>query len=326
MNKVMNNLNKSRLRRRAAPPNGQFTHVKAADGAELRVACWQPEAGAAKGTIWLLHGRREFIEKYFETVHDLLDRGFAVATFDWRGQGLSQRSLPDRHRGHATDLAQYVEDVAAVVAAFGHCLPQPYAMLAHSFGGHCAVRYLHDYPGVMRRAVLVAPMLGIQLKPLTPGLARLIAGAARRLGWGERYALGQGPYREVKRLAEAGILSSDPERLADEVEACRANPDLALGGVTYGWIAAALESLRLVHGAGYPEAIRTPMLITLAGADRVVDNSAARRFAARLPCARLVEIADARHEILKECDIFRSRFWAAFDQFMAAPAGGDEKK
>ena len=71
--------------------------IKTPDGAELRFARWPPPAGR-KGTVCVFTGRGEQIEKYFETVADLRDRGFAVAMIDWRGQGHSSRRLSDRAR------------------------------------------------------------------------------------------------------------------------------------------------------------------------------------------------------------------------------------
>lgn len=306
-------------RRREAPPGGEFQWLTCKDGAAIRMAFWDARetgAGQGRGTILLLHGRREFIEKYYETIQDLLDRGFAVATFDWRGQGLSARPLVDRHRGHAADFATYLEDLDLFATVARQRLPGPVSILAHSFGGHCAVRYLHDHPELVERAVLVAPMLGIHFGILPPRVAQAIVRLALRLGRAERYAPAQGGYSPLKRRAEAIVLSSDAARLEDEIEACRVNPELALGGVTYGWLAAALDSLRLIHGPGYAEAIRRPVLTVLAGRDRVVDNRLIRAFAARLPRGELVEIADARHEILKERDELRAAFWMHFDRFM----------
>src|SRR5450756_735900 len=66
--------------------------IKTPDGVSLRFARWAPPVGR-KGTVVVLQGRAEYIEKYFETVRDLRARGFAVATFDWRGQGMSERCL-----------------------------------------------------------------------------------------------------------------------------------------------------------------------------------------------------------------------------------------
>ena len=63
--------------------------------------------GPPQGTVCILQGRAEFIEKYFETVGDLLLRGFAVATFDWRGQGLSARRLGNPRKGHVRRFDDY---------------------------------------------------------------------------------------------------------------------------------------------------------------------------------------------------------------------------
>src|SRR6185503_9476751 len=84
--------------------------LKTPDGVSLRFARWQPPAGR-KGTVCIFQGRSESIEKYFETVRDLRSRGFAVATLDWRGQGLSDRALKDRRKGYVRDFADYDTDL-----------------------------------------------------------------------------------------------------------------------------------------------------------------------------------------------------------------------
>src|SRR5215470_9875549 len=84
--------------------------VKTPDGVRLRFARWLPPPGR-KGTVCIFPGRTEFIEKYFETVRDLRARGFAVATLDWRGQGLSERPLADPYKGHVDDFSRYDIDL-----------------------------------------------------------------------------------------------------------------------------------------------------------------------------------------------------------------------
>ncbi len=74
------------------PDNFVTDYLKTPDGLAMRYARWQPPAGR-RGTVCIFQGRGEWIEKYFETVRDLRARGFAVATLDWRGQGLSERML-----------------------------------------------------------------------------------------------------------------------------------------------------------------------------------------------------------------------------------------
>ena len=84
----------------------------------------------------MLQGRAEYIEKYFETVRELRSRGFAVVTFDWRGQGGSGRALADRRKGYVESFRQYdidLETVMTEVALSGS--PRPIIGLAHSMGG-----------------------------------------------------------------------------------------------------------------------------------------------------------------------------------------------
>ena len=68
------------------PDEAATAMLQTPDGVLIRYARWAPPPGR-KGTVCVFQGRAEFIEKYFEVVRDLRARGFAVATFDWRGQG-----------------------------------------------------------------------------------------------------------------------------------------------------------------------------------------------------------------------------------------------
>jgi len=66
---------------------GTYGYFRVPDGTRLRFAIWRPQNGL-QGTVVLLGGRGEFIEKYAgELVGELLGRGYAVYALDWRGQG-----------------------------------------------------------------------------------------------------------------------------------------------------------------------------------------------------------------------------------------------
>lgn len=86
--------------------------IKTPDGVNLRFARWAPPAGR-KGTVCVFTGRSEQIEKYFETVQELRDRGFAVAMVDWRGQGGSARGLSDPRKGYVQHFSDFETDVEA---------------------------------------------------------------------------------------------------------------------------------------------------------------------------------------------------------------------
>src|SRR6201990_2626142 len=88
--------------------------LKTPDGVLLRFARFDPPPGR-KGTLCVFPGRAEFIEKYFEVVHDARRRGFAVAILDWRGQGLSDRALANARKGHIHDFSEFDRDLEAFV-------------------------------------------------------------------------------------------------------------------------------------------------------------------------------------------------------------------
>ena len=75
-----------------APEGINSYFVEMNDGIKLRVCHWLKKDKKAKGTILLQQGHNEFIEKYYETIKEFLDRNYSVIAFDWRGQGLSERT------------------------------------------------------------------------------------------------------------------------------------------------------------------------------------------------------------------------------------------
>src|SRR5207342_3686490 len=77
-----------------APAGGEASWYTGAGAARLRAALFTPP-GRPRGSIVLSGERTEPIEKYYEVIGELMDRGFVVLAHDWRGQGLSQRDLPD---------------------------------------------------------------------------------------------------------------------------------------------------------------------------------------------------------------------------------------
>ncbi|MDB5632276.1 MAG: alpha/beta hydrolase, partial [Tardiphaga sp.] len=163
--------------------------IKTPDGAELRFARWAPPAGR-KGTVCVFSGRGESIEKYFETVRDLRDRGFAVAMIDWRGQGHSSRRLRDPRKGYVRDFADFEVDVETFVQqiVLPDC-PPPYFALAHSMGGAVMLRIAHAGKRWFDRIVLSAPMIDLPGRS-TSFPVRALVRVMRLTGQGGNYVPG----------------------------------------------------------------------------------------------------------------------------------------
>lgn len=291
---------------------GRSFVIQSFDGVPLRCACWPAIRPPESGTILYLQGRTEFIEKNLETIGDLRRRGFAVWTLDWRGQGLSGRLLDDPHKGHVANYEDYLLDLQLLFG--GHMKNQatsPFILLGHSMGAHIGLRFLHDHPDTFERAVLCSPMIDIR-SGLVGFCARLMATVAAAFGAAHRYVPGTGPYDANSRRFEGNTLTADPERFARTHAYIAADPRLALGGPTLGWLAASFRSIAQLRRDA--KAIRKPVLIVSAGDERVVDNAAQHRLVQRdLANGRLVTIAGARHEVLCERDDIRDIFWRHFD-------------
>ena len=298
-----------------APPGGNTWHVQVRDGVRLRVGVWRP-IDTPRATVVLLGGRTEFIEKYHEVIGDLLTRQFVVWTCDWCGQGLSARALSNRHRGHIDDYETFIGDLRQLLATTvpADC-PAARIVLAHSMGGHIALRLAAEDPACANGLVLSAPMIDISMPRLTRLTARWIAGGGVRLGVGHRYA-SEGDYGEKQAQFDGNELTHDRRRFDHAVAWIESTPDLALGGPTLGWLAASLRSIDRLRQRGYPERIRVPVLISSASEDTVVSNRAQYDLGERIPHGRLFVVNGSRHEALMEADDMRQQFWAAFDTFV----------
>jgi lysophospholipase len=297
-------------------PDGVVTGtLKTRDGVALRFARWAPPPGR-KGTVCLFQGRAEFIEKYFETVRDLRERGFAVATLDWRGQGGSERALSNPRKGHVRSFAQYQIDLETFIhdIVLPDC-PPPVFALAHSMGASILLRAAYAGHQWFERMVLLAPMIAL------PGmrrssLTRTTVRSLRLMGLGSLYVPGGEAAVLQQRPFIGNLLTSDPVRYARNVAVLDAAPELAIGRPTVAWADSAFRLMMELSQRGYPGRIRQPALIIAAGLDAIVSTPAIDEFAVRLRAGSHLIVPGARHELLMEQDRFRGQVFAAFDAFV----------
>ena len=289
------------------------------DGAVLRYGYIEPAGGADKVCV-LLPGYGEFLEKYYEAIRDLNARGIAVYALDWRGQGGSERLLDDPQKAHATDLSTQIADLDAFLTQIVEPArgARPLFAQAHSFGGHCLMRFLQDHSGRFDYALMTAPMFDIGLPRWQWWAARALAATATVLGFGARYVPGAGPWTPSERRGTGdSIHSSDPARDALETHWYRWNPRLRIGGQTFGWLDAAFRSIRLINKPERLRAVDTPVMIAMPENEALVSKAAIRRAAKIMPDAELWPLPGARHELWHEADRFRKPWLAQVDDFVA---------
>ncbi len=290
--------------------------INTPDGISLRYAHWQAIKRPSKGTVLILTGRTEFIEKYFETVGDLRNRGFGVLVFDWRGQGGSTRMLDNPKKGYIEDFSQYVTDFNTILEniALPDCVA-PFYVLGHSTGSLVALLSEPKEKNRIQRMVLTSPMLALNSLPFRQSTLKYLCGTATVLGLGEAY-VEKGQLSMETRPFEQNKLTSDLTRFQRNREFANAHPKLVIGGATIAWIYAACRAMDEIAEPDLRAQLSVPTLLIAAGDDHVVSTEAAEELGDYLPNAHSLVIDNAKHELLQERDEFREQLLAAFDAFI----------
>ncbi len=343
------------------PYDARTGYLVTEDKVRIRYAHWPAAAVEGRqrcGTVTLLQGRAEFIEKYFEVITDLRSRGFDVVTFDWRGQGGSQRLTGNPKRGHVSSVAKYHIDLRAVLKEVSLATyPGPHFALAHSTGGLILMSDSARLRTMLDRAVITSPLLGLPADAGFTDLLGPVATLLRKLTFGllGRKKSGRTVFRKTSSLERIGFplarflsaiglarafvpgadgtilvpfednrQSSDKERFERFNKVLQAAPDLGVGGPTLGWVNAVAKVMLAFRGRDAGPHMKLPALILAAGEDRIVSTPATEDFVSRTKAAAYVVIAGAAHELMMEQDVYRDQFWAAFDAFIPGQDGEQE--
>ncbi|GGB97445.1 lysophospholipase [Novosphingobium endophyticum] len=272
---------------------------------------------APRGSILFMPGRADAYEKWLEALDQWHGQGWAVTAADWRGQALSGRFGYDEATGHVDDFSVWINDLTAFWGDWCKDGPGPHILVAHSMGGHLALRAVAE--GRLRpdALVLLAPMLGFLPQHVPSGVLHAVARILSGLGDPRRSAWKMSERPELAPKARSAILTHDESRYDDEQWWRKMRPGIAMGAASWGWIERALASIRRLEAAGVLESVRVPVLLLGTTADRLVSWRAIRRTAARLPQSELVTFgSECRHEILREADPVRDRAFEAIRSFL----------
>ena len=254
-----------------------------ADGLQLQLADW-PAPAAPCGTVLLVHGLGEHLDRYDAVARHLSAQGWAVVAYDQRGHGRSAGP-----RGGLLRDDSLLSDLGQVIAQVRRQGPAPLVLLGHSLGGLVASRFvaegLADQPAPwwqpVDALVLSSPALAVDMNL---GQRALLAVAGRLA-----------PDLAVNNGLKPAWISRDPVVVrayqADPLVHDRATPRL----VHFLLDAAALVLQRAPRWT-------TPTLLMWAGADRCVAPRGSAVFASSAPPAVVsAECFDAlAHEIFNE--------------------------
>lgn len=289
------------------------------DGGKLRFACFEPSE-PARATVLVVPGRREFIEKkYAELGPSLVNNGVRLIIVEPRSQGLSSRFLegPARQRDHIDSFETHMADLRAFYAhEIENEITTPLFVHGHSMGAHLVLRWLSEDRPQIAGAFVTSPMLAISSLP-----AHLVAHGISWLGvnllaQAAEYVPMMHDFDESDCVFDKNPLTNDPERFRIMGDYFTAHPNLAVGGVTWGWASAAFESMQIMRMWPYMSRISVPLLALVGGEDTVTPATDTVPLLNQVPGIRLGILPSARHDILNETLTTRAKAWQMINDFL----------
>ncbi|MBY0232319.1 MAG: lysophospholipase [Gemmataceae bacterium] len=236
-----------------------------------------PAQGARRGRVVYLHGIQSHGGWYVGSAAHLATQGFETLLLDRRGSGMNEEA-----RGDCPSFRRLLLDIAEVVRT----LDAPPFLVAVSWGGKLGMALERFHPGLTRGVALLAP--GICPKVGPPFLSRLGIAFSRLFMPRKLFDV---------PLADPALFTANAARQAF----IRDDP-LALRRATARFL---VESVRLDFALRRaPACVTVPLLLMLAGKDRVIDNERTKGYIARCAAAdrTVIEYPEAHHTLEFEPD------------------------
>lgn len=255
---------------------GQF---KGSDQTELFFQTWTPDK--VRGVFIITHGLAEHSECYHPLAKIMAEDGWQVFAWDMRGHGRSEGK-----RGFAKDISYFIDDLDVFVKLVRKQAPgQNIAFFGHSMGGLCTIRYIQTRMPEYAALVLSSPALGLSVA--VPKFKETLAHVAQK--WMPTLTM----HNEIKY----SDLTRDTEMIksygTDSLRHDKISPGIFLSMVSN--FERALEDAQEIEG---------PVLMQLAGEDKIVSSDASRTFFEKLPNKKnqLMLYPQNYHEIYNDLD------------------------
>jgi alpha-beta hydrolase superfamily lysophospholipase len=252
-----------------------------------------------KAQVVCVHGIQSHGGWYEHSCQRLSDAGFSVCFLDRRGAGLNPEARGDTpsFRRLLDDLAEFIrfekkrfmdpDATTSSPSSLAPSPPRPFSsspplfLIAISWGGKLAVALEHRHPDLVDALVLISPGFVPKVRP--PLWQRMGIAAARLASPRKLFPI---------PLNDPELFTGNPrwQKFIQE-------DPLSLRQATARFL---VESARLdTYLRLFVGSVRIPLLVFLAGHDRIIDTAKTRRFVERLNSRdkKLVEYPEAHHTL-----------------------------
>jgi alpha-beta hydrolase superfamily lysophospholipase len=251
------------------------------DGKDLACVIHRPRRPDPRRAAFIyLHGIESHSGWFDKAARQIAGRGFPVVCLDRRGSGINREN-----RGHVSGHVErgfsLVEDIhrAVGIARASGKVDEIY-LIGLSWGGKYAMAYDAIHPDEVDGMILITPGMKpkVDLKPLEKAAVFTDVVFA--------------PKRQHRIPIEPEMFTTDPQQLA-----YIKNDPLKLHTASAGFMWQSLKMDKLVERED--DGKHPPMLVFLAGKDRIIDNEATRELVTRNPNrqVKIIEYPDQTHSI-----------------------------
>jgi alpha-beta hydrolase superfamily lysophospholipase len=153
------------------------SYLNGKDGVMLLTQSWLPKSGEPKAVVVLVHGLKDYSDRYGDFAHALTQHGYAVYAYDQRGHGDSAGD-----RVWVGQFDDYLDDLGAFVERVRQEQPgKPFFLFGHSMGGAVVTLYTIRKQPDANGLVLSAAALKIDANGLLRGSVHLFSTIAPSL-------------------------------------------------------------------------------------------------------------------------------------------------
>jgi len=297
-----------------APIGINSNYIKMKDGKRIRLILWKLfNDNEGSGTILIQQGHNEFIEKYYETIQEFIDRKYNVVAFDWRGQGMSERMIDDNRKQYIEDFNIHIDDLEFILdnVIFKN-LNKPLIGIGHSMGGCIILSALKFHADKFDKIILSAPMLGFRSEKLLMILIDIFYLFLPK----SLFLPGSKPNMGKETPFNENDLTTDEKRYKRTQKLVRLKKDIRLWGITVAWAKAVKNQFKIIRNEEWLKNIKSEILILNSINDRVVSSKHIIETAKKLRNKKIINFKNCEHEIFMERDIHRKKMWDEIDKFL----------
>lgn len=286
------------------------------DGAWLFTSRFQTDREKPYGTVMMVHGFTENIEKFREIIHGFLRNGWNVVMYDQRGHGRSYRDeeLESNAITHIEHFEMYVSDFGLVYDHYLKNAPGKRVLFSHSMGGAVSALALESRRYDFDRAAFSSPMIAPATNGFPVELGKLLCEAFILMKQGKKRIFTSAPYGTEERFEDS--CASSRVRFEWWKEYRDNHPELLNYNPSYCWTLEALRVTDKILAKGEPERITIPVRLYSAELDKTVLIEPQKQFIHHVAKGKFVNVPKARHEIYRSTDDVLYPWWRDMLRFL----------